>query len=53
MNKISPIPDDEIDLSGLLKNIWDGKIKIILITFVTVAIVAGYNHINKKPVILI
>ena len=41
---------DYIDLNKLLKIIWDGKIKIALITVIISAILFGYNHNKpKKP----
>ena len=39
--------DDELDLVELLKTIWNGKVKIILITFISFLIGIGYNL--QKP----
>ena len=41
--------EDEIDLLDLLKIIWDGKIKVILITLITVGIISVYGSSNKTP----
>ena len=51
MKKINPENhDNDINLSELLKIIWDGKIKIALITVIISAILFGYNHNKpKKP----
>lgn len=49
MNNKSSKYNDEIDLSELSKVIWDGKIKIILITLISFAIIFGYQKI-KPPV---
>jgi LPS O-antigen subunit length determinant protein (WzzB/FepE family) len=35
--------DDEIDLIGLFRIIWDGKIKILLITIISFLLGLGYN----------
>ena len=43
MKKNSPIYDDEIDLIALFKIIWDGKIKILLITIISFLVGLGYN----------
>ena len=43
MKKNSPVYDDEIDLIALFKIIWNGKIKIILITLVSFLVGFGYN----------
>jgi len=43
MNKNSPLYDDEIDLIALFKIIWDGKIKILLITLISFFVGLGYN----------
>ncbi|MDC1272286.1 Wzz/FepE/Etk N-terminal domain-containing protein [Pelagibacteraceae bacterium] len=43
MNKNSPLYDDEIDLIALFKIIWDGKIKILLITLISFFVGFGYN----------
>ena len=43
MNKNSPSYDDEIDLIALFKIIWDGKIKILLITLISFFVGFGYN----------
>ena len=43
MNKNSPLYDDEIDLIALFKIIWDGKIKILLITLISFLVGFGYN----------
>ena len=43
MKKNSPLYDDEIDLVALFKIIWDGKIKILLITLISFFVGFGYN----------
>ena len=43
MKKNSPLYDDEIDLSALFKIIWDGKIKILLITIISFFLGLVYN----------
>jgi len=43
MKKNSPIYDDEIDLIALFKIIWDGKIKILLITLISFLVGFVYN----------
>ena len=43
MKKNSPLYDDEIDLIALFKIIWDGKIKILLITIISFLVGLGYN----------
>jgi len=43
MKKNSPIYDDEIDLIALFKIIWDGKIKILLVTIISFLVGLGYN----------
>ena len=43
MNKNSPLYDDEIDLIALFKIIWNGKIKILLITIISFLVGLGYN----------
>ena len=48
MKKNSIISDNEIDLVELIKTIWDGKIKIVLITVILVAINYGYNQLLAK-----
>ena len=42
-------PNDEIDLLDILKDIWDGKIKLILITIVSILI--GIIFYSQKPII--
>lgn len=49
MNKNSINSDKEIDLVELIKTIWDGKIKIVLITIIIVVITYGYNQQIVKP----
>ena len=51
MNKNSINSDKEIDLVELIKTIWDGKIKIFLITIIIVVITYGYNQqiLKSKP----
>ena len=44
MKKNSPLYDDEIDLIALFKIIWNGKIKILLITLIPFLIGFGYNY---------
>jgi LPS O-antigen subunit length determinant protein (WzzB/FepE family) len=39
--------DYEVNLNLIFKTIWDGKIKIVLITFIVFLIAAAYNH--RKP----
>tara|TARA_B100000787_G_scaffold163150_1_gene144527 strand:+ start:1028 stop:2047 length:1020 start_codon:yes stop_codon:yes gene_type:complete len=41
--------EDEIELLDLLKTIWDGKLKIFLITLITVGIISVYSSSNKAP----
>jgi len=43
MKKNSPLYDDEIDLIALFKIIWDGKIKILLITLISFLVGFVYN----------
>ena len=43
MKKKSPLYDDEIDLIALFKIIWDGKIKILLITIISFFVGLVYN----------
>ena len=43
MKKNSPLYDDEIDLIALFKIIWDGKIKILLITIISFFVGLVYN----------
>ena len=43
MRKNSPLYDDEIDLVALFKIIWDGKIKILFITIISILVGLGYN----------
>ena len=38
-----PLYDDEIDLIALFKIIWEGKIKILLITIISFLVGFGYN----------
>ena len=52
MKKNPSIYNDEIDIVELSKNIWDGKIKIILITLIAIIInisINKINQINQKP----
>ena len=44
MKKNSPLYDDEIDLIALFKIIWDGKIKILLITIISFFVGFLYNY---------
>ncbi len=44
MKKNTPLYDDEIDLIALFKIIWDGKIKILLITIISFLIGFGYSY---------
>ena len=44
MKKNTPFHDDEIDLIALFKIIWDGKIKILLITLILFLIGLGYSY---------
>ena len=43
MKKNSFLYDDEIDLIALFKIIWNGKIKILLITIISFLVGLGYN----------
>ena len=43
MKKNYPLYNDEIDLIALFKIIWDGKIKILLITLISFIVGFGYN----------
>ena len=43
MKKNSPLYEDEIDLIALFKIIWDGKIKILLITIISFLVGFAYN----------
>ena len=44
MTKKSITLKDEVNLFRLFKSIWDGKIKIILITIISVLVGTGYNN---------
>jgi len=44
MKKNTPLYDDEINLIALFKIIWDGKIKILLITLILFLIGLGYSY---------
>ena len=44
MTKKSITLKDEVNLYRLFKSIWDGKIKIILITIISVLVGVGYNY---------
>jgi len=48
MKKNSPLYDDEIDLIALFKIIWDGKIKILLITITSFFV--GFVYNSQIPV---
>ena len=48
MKKNSPLFDDEIDLIALFKIIWDGKIKILLITIISFFV--GFVYNSQIPV---
>ena len=48
MKKNSPLYDDEIDLIALFKIIWDGKIKILLITIISFFV--GFVYNSQIPV---
>ena len=48
MKKNSSLYDDEIDLIALFKIIWDGKIKILLITIISFFV--GFVYNSKIPV---
>ena len=48
MKKNSPLYDDEIDLTALFKIIWDGKIKILLITIISFFV--GFVYNSQIPV---
>ena len=56
MKKNYPLYNDEIDLIALFKNIWDGKIKILLITLISFLIGFGYqsqippNYLNSLTI---
>jgi LPS O-antigen subunit length determinant protein (WzzB/FepE family) len=56
MNKNNQTHSDEIDFINLLKIIWSGKNKILLITIISISIGFGYsnqirdNHINSLVV---
>ena len=43
MKKNSPLYDDEIDLVDLFKIVWDGKIRILLITIISFLLGFVYN----------
>ena len=47
MNKNLQSPNDEIHMTELLESIWDGKIKIFLITFIIALISVGLYY--SKP----
>lgn len=47
MVKKSLIDNNEIDLPELLKTIWDGKIKLIIVTVISLSIIFVYNY--QKP----
>ena len=44
MKKNTPLNDDEIDLIALLMVIWNGKIKILLITIISFLVGIGYSY---------
>ena len=48
MKKNSPLYNDEIDLIALFKIIWDGKIKILLITIISFFV--GIVYYSQIPV---
>ena len=45
--KSSSIDDDIIDLTIIFKYIWDGKIKIFIITLISIFL--GYGYYNQIP----
>ena len=48
MKKNSPLYEDEIDLIGLFKIVWDGKVKILLITIIS--FLAGFAYNSQIPI---
>jgi len=48
MKKNTPSHNDEIDLIALAKIIWDGKIKILLITIILYLVGIGYSYYLPK-----
>ena len=50
MKKNSPIQDDEINLFEVFRDIWDGKIKIVLISIITILIGASYYFLTSYQV---
>ena len=50
MNKKSLANESDINLFELLKVIWDDKIKVIVITIISILIGVGYNYILPKEV---
>ena len=50
MNKKSLADESDINLFELLKIIWDDKIKVIVITIISILIGVGYNYILPKEV---
>ena len=43
MNKSTPLNNNEIDVIALFRIIWNGKIKILLITIISLIVGFGYN----------
>ena len=50
MNKKSLNHESDINLFELLKVIWDDKIKVIVITIISIFVGTGYNYILPKEV---
>ena len=48
MNKKSLANESDINLFELLKVIWDDKIKVIVITIISILIGVGYNYILPR-----
>ena len=49
MNKKPSKYDDEIDITEIIKNFWDDKVKILLIIFVSILI--GFSFSNRNQVL--
>jgi LPS O-antigen subunit length determinant protein (WzzB/FepE family) len=43
---------DDVDLLDIILTIWNGKWKIILITFIAVVITFGFQTIQKPPIVI-
>ena len=48
MNYKTSINNDELDVSNFIKRIWENKLKIVIVAFVTFAILFFFNKYFKK-----